>query len=149
MGKTTKMSWNARAHPGVIRTKLQLDSSVAEALSRQWSEQQPPARKDADGKIVATADRSMSWEGKLTPGLDGVRLLVLTLLCWGWNITDEEKPQWERLAVESVFFASTLKLFKKVLRHWKIDKARSNQRSGLGRARVLMVDERLSVRRDF
>lgn len=40
----------------------------------------------------------MDWEGRLAPGLNGVRLLVLTLFCWGSNLAEGERQQWERVA---------------------------------------------------
>lgn len=42
----------------------------------------------------------MDWGGNLTPGLNGVRLLVLTLLGWGYNIASGERAQWERLSLD-------------------------------------------------
>lgn len=100
MNKTTKLSWNARARPAATRTKLQLDSNVAETLAQQWLEQQPAARRSRDRKTVVRADATMDWNGKLTPGLNGVRLLVVTLFCWGLNIANCERTQWEHLALD-------------------------------------------------
>lgn len=126
MGKTTRLTWNARAQPGADRTKLQLDSSVAEALAWQWSEQQPAVRRGADQKLVARASTSMNWGGKLTPGLDGVRLLVLTLLCWGSTVANGERAQWERLAVD---MAEVLEILAKKAGHW-VEVASDGKRSG-------------------
>lgn len=38
----------------------------------------------------------MDWEGRLTPGPNGVRLLVVTLLCWGAELESNDKSTFER-----------------------------------------------------
>ncbi|VDC00203.1 unnamed protein product [Peniophora sp. CBMAI 1063] len=42
----------------------------------------------------------MDWRGNLAPGLEGVRLLVVTLLVWAYNIREEEEKEWSRLAYD-------------------------------------------------
>ncbi|KZV65963.1 hypothetical protein PENSPDRAFT_689394 [Peniophora sp. CONT] len=101
-GKTSRTSWNKRAQEGQNRTKALLDRDVNRFLPRQWVEQQPAGRRGDEGNLVLPAEASMDWEEALPAGIDGVRLLVVTLFCWGWDIKENEKSEeaagWERLA---------------------------------------------------
>ena len=43
----------------------------------------------------------MDWKGALAPGLDGVRLVVVTTLIWALNIKgDGERTEWSYLAID-------------------------------------------------
>lgn len=92
--------WNARAGDNKSRTPAKLDADVDLTLPRQWAQLQPAPRLDAQGRICKPADMSMNWLGALSPGLEGVRLLVITVLVWGWNMRDEEGTEWSRLALD-------------------------------------------------
>ncbi|VDB94395.1 unnamed protein product [Peniophora sp. CBMAI 1063] len=93
--------WNARADDNESRTPAKLDADVNATLTRQWALLQPMERLDAQGRICVPADASMDWRGRLAPGLDGVRLLVVTMLVWAWNIRgDEERTQWSHMAID-------------------------------------------------
>lgn len=75
--------------------------------------QQPDARRNCEGALVRAADGSMDWGGRLAPGVYGVRLLTLTLLCWGSTLSENaitEREEWERLARD---FADVLKVLAK------------------------------------
>lgn len=88
--------------PGAIRSPALLDHDVGDSLSRQWVRQQPNARRGRNGDaLTVSPDIGMDWEGRLAPGASGVRLLVLTLLCWGAVVDEEaqsERALWNRLA---------------------------------------------------
>lgn len=93
--------WNARAEDGQARTKAKLDADINVTLPCQWALLQPAARIDEQGCICIEADASMDWRGLLAPGLEGVRLLIVTTLVWGWNIRgDQERTDWSYLATD-------------------------------------------------
>ncbi|VDB85032.1 unnamed protein product [Peniophora sp. CBMAI 1063] len=91
--------WNGRATYGENRTTAKMDADVNVTLPRQWALLQPQERLDRQGQVCVTADSSMNWRNALSPGLEGIRILVVTLLVWAWNIRgDEERSEWSRLA---------------------------------------------------
>lgn len=101
--KTTKITWNQRASEHGHRTARMLDYNVSESLRRQWSSQQAQSRVDSSTTIIRPAEPTMDWSGRLRPGLNGVRLLVITLLCWGYNIHGTTEVElWEALARDMV-----------------------------------------------
>ncbi|KZV64554.1 hypothetical protein PENSPDRAFT_690645 [Peniophora sp. CONT] len=102
-GNLTRVAWAVRARSGQKRTGALLDEDVGKSLASQWALQQPEARRDEDQQLKCAAVASMSWDGRLCAGILGVRLLVVTLLCWGANVTDEaEMHEWDRLAIDFI-----------------------------------------------
>ena len=93
--------WNVRADDGGARTPAKLDADINVTLPRQWALLQPKERRDEGGRLFVAAHASMNWRNVLAPGLDGVRLLVVTTLLWGWSIKgDEERTQWKYLSLD-------------------------------------------------
>ncbi|VDB94338.1 unnamed protein product [Peniophora sp. CBMAI 1063] len=102
-GALTRISWPSRATKDKARTGAQLDEDVGVLLAEQWALQQPAARRDGEGRIVVAASKDMDWGDRLCGGLSGVRVLVVTLLGWGANLTSiAESREWKRLAVDFV-----------------------------------------------
>ncbi|VDB96468.1 unnamed protein product [Peniophora sp. CBMAI 1063] len=94
--------WNNRADKGISRTPAQLDADIDVTLPHQWALLQPKERLDDQERIVHAANASMTWKKALAPGIDGVRLLVVTALVWAWNIGEEEHTQWSYLAIDMI-----------------------------------------------
>ncbi|VDB95708.1 unnamed protein product [Peniophora sp. CBMAI 1063] len=95
--------WNDRAKEGEVRTPAKLDTDVNITLPRQWALFQPLERLDDMKRIVIAAHRDMDWKNALAPGLDGVRLFIVTTLIWAWNVRGhEERTQWSYLATDIV-----------------------------------------------
>ncbi|VDC02457.1 unnamed protein product [Peniophora sp. CBMAI 1063] len=106
VGKQSRMTWNKRASPQEIRAKTQLDHDVDECLPLQWAAQQPGERRGDRGILMLSAKDTMGWDGYLPAGPDGVRLLVVALLAWGWDIGENKREGevevWDRLALDFV-----------------------------------------------
>ncbi|VDC05318.1 unnamed protein product [Peniophora sp. CBMAI 1063] len=97
----TRMTWHKKSVPGQARKAMQLDQNIGSLLGNQWACQQADVRRKSDGTLCLRADSSMDWGKRLAPGISGVRLLVLTLLCWGSEIdiqAGDERRQWNELA---------------------------------------------------
>lgn len=101
----TKVIWTKRVKPGERRTPAQLDFDVGISLRGQWAHQQPNVRRNGDRALERAASIDMDWEGRLPPGPFGVRILILTLFCWGAELDQEvhhERVEWNRLAQDFV-----------------------------------------------
>lgn len=96
----TAMRWHTRATIDKPRTASALDADVANTLPRQWALLQPAARLDPEGRIRAAANSSMNWSEVLAPGIDGVRVLVVTVLQWAYNLQEDEEEEWQRLVID-------------------------------------------------
>ncbi|KZV61683.1 hypothetical protein PENSPDRAFT_693193 [Peniophora sp. CONT] len=95
------MRWHKRQAEGSARTAAAVDRDVNTTLPRQWALLQPAVRRDEAGRLRIPADNSMSWGSALAPGFNGVRLLIVTLFQWGFNMGDTaERAEWERLAAD-------------------------------------------------
>ncbi|VDC01276.1 unnamed protein product [Peniophora sp. CBMAI 1063] len=93
--------WNARADSDNSRTPAKLDADINISLPHQWALLQPAEHLDRQGCICVAPDIDMDWQDSLAPGLEGVRLLVVTALIWAYNIKDKEEcKQWTRLAYD-------------------------------------------------
>lgn len=95
--------WHSkRALDGGKRTLSVLDSDVADSLPRLWVMMQPLARRDDSNRLVCRPDASMGWDGVLCCGEFGIRLFVVTLLCWGTSVPVDsdgaERSMWTRVA---------------------------------------------------
>lgn len=101
-------NWTARWHKKVAadkkRTATMIDCDVDETLPRQWAMLQPAERRNDAGKLIARADASLTWpDHSITPGEQGIRVLVVTLLCWGSCIVADaeyEAAEWTRTAAD-------------------------------------------------
>lgn len=99
--REARMTWGKIVRPGEDRKPAQLDLDVGVSLARQWAQQQADARRDGEGVLECAANAHMDWQGRLAPGASGVRLLVLTLLCWGAELNENalsERAEWNMLA---------------------------------------------------
>lgn len=97
----TRATWNKTAKANEKRSAASLDHDVGVSLARQWAYQQPKSRRAGGITLERAADMSMDWRGWLAPGPFGVRLLLLTLLCWGSGLdqnADADRAAWNRLA---------------------------------------------------
>ncbi|VDB86124.1 unnamed protein product [Peniophora sp. CBMAI 1063] len=105
IGTKSKTIWSERA-ADKTRRKTELDYDVDRSLPRQWVSQQPAERRGVGETLVLSAGETASWNDHLPAGADGVRLLVVTLLSWGWDIRENERKNevegWERLARDYV-----------------------------------------------
>ncbi|VDB86138.1 unnamed protein product [Peniophora sp. CBMAI 1063] len=101
VSKRTAMRWHSRSLREKARTPTSLDHDIAVTLPRQWALLQPQARLDARGRICIPASLEMDWREMLAPGIDGVRVLIVTVLQWAANIQgDDEQKEWEQLATD-------------------------------------------------
>ncbi|KZV60636.1 hypothetical protein PENSPDRAFT_694107, partial [Peniophora sp. CONT] len=93
--------WHKKAIPDGKRTPALMDADIAESLTRLWAVLQPATRCDGEGRLTAKADASMDWNGAMSPGEQGIRVLVITLLSWG-SVIDKTSPieaaMWSRMA---------------------------------------------------
>ncbi|VDB87207.1 unnamed protein product [Peniophora sp. CBMAI 1063] len=102
-GKLTKPMWAKRTLPDEARKSAALDANIDVSFVRQWVLLQPPSRRNGNHGLSRLADEGMEWEGRLPGGVAGVRVLVVTLLCWGANITTmAEAKIWERVALDFI-----------------------------------------------
>lgn len=107
--------WHTRAGDGDTRTPAKLDADVNITLPRQWALLQPAERVDERGCISIAASTNMNWSDALSPGLEGVRLLVVTAMQWAFNIKgDEERTQWSYLAIDMIEVLRILVLQRKL-----------------------------------
>ncbi|VDB99566.1 unnamed protein product [Peniophora sp. CBMAI 1063] len=101
IGKRSRVMWRKRAELGEDRNR-KLDHDVAEYLPRQWAAQQPSERRRDGEMLTIGAKDTVDWDAHLPAGADGVRVLVVTLLTWGWDIRQNERQSevvvWESLA---------------------------------------------------
>ncbi|VDC02884.1 unnamed protein product [Peniophora sp. CBMAI 1063] len=108
IGKRLRVVWKRRAEAGKGRMKM-LDHDVDQSLPRQWAAQQPSERR-GDGDMVMVG--SKDTVGHLPAGADGVRVLVVTLLSWGWDIKENgrqsEVAVWESLARDYIVVLEAL-----------------------------------------
>ncbi|VDC04984.1 unnamed protein product [Peniophora sp. CBMAI 1063] len=94
----TKTVWHPRAKLGEKRKPASLDADIGRLLTALWVHQQPESRRDDNGDLKHAANVSMNWQGCLRPGPKGIRLLLVTLLCWGGQSEDGEGERWNALA---------------------------------------------------
>ncbi|VDC02604.1 unnamed protein product [Peniophora sp. CBMAI 1063] len=94
--------WNGRADSVETRTPAKLDADVNVTLPRQWALLQPAERLDMQGCICVAPNVDMDWRNVLAPGLEGIRLLVVTTLVWAYNIKDDELTEWSSLATDMI-----------------------------------------------
>lgn len=99
--RDVRVSWNKMQSSSKPRTLSQLDLDVGASLARQWAQQQADTRRNCEGVLERAADVTMNWEGRLAPGAHGVRLLVITLFCWGATLSQDvnsERVEWDAMA---------------------------------------------------
>lgn len=96
----TAMRWHSRATENKPRTGSAIDADVGVTLPKQWALLQPHARLNTGGCIYVAADASMDWSEALSPGIDGVRALIVTALQWGYNLQGQEEEEWQRLVID-------------------------------------------------
>ncbi|VDC00469.1 unnamed protein product [Peniophora sp. CBMAI 1063] len=135
----TRMTWHKKVPSGVGRKPAQLDQNIGSLLGKQWAYQQADARRRDDGTLYLKAHPGMDWCKRLTPGLYGVRLLVLTLLCWGAEIDSEakgERMDWINLAKD---FVDVLNVLTSQARPYQLTEAELERAQGDTEKRKMWV----------
>lgn len=136
-GRETKAVWSKMVQVEANRTPSLLDLDVGPMLAAQWAQQQPDARREGSGELKCVASAAMDWCGHLPPGAAGVRLLVLTLLCWGSALgadAHDDRLEWCRLAQD---FADVLTILAAQAGSYKApDSANSDNTQGESGKRV-------------